>query len=91
MIDLPIGKAIVAVKSYIECGYECINEDYECSIDCCKGCVMQEEELEGFPDNETCGCFCCSPDTRRDGKSAVFKMVDNPEFIVEVGEPIKKN
>ena len=91
MIDLPIGMAIVAVKSIIECNFECADEDYNCSIDCCKGCVMQDEELEGFPDTETCGCFSCTPDARKDGKSAIFKLVEYPEFIAEIDELIKED
>ena len=91
MIDLPLGMAIVAVKSDIDCNFECINEDYKCSIDCCKGCIMQEGELEGFPETETCGCFGCTPDNRRDGKNAIFKLVEYPEFIFEIDELIKEN
>ena len=91
MIDLPIGMAIVAVKSDIVCNFECINEDYKCPIDCCKGCIMQEVELEGFSDSETCGCFCCSPDARRDGKNAIFKLVDYPAYILELDELLKSS
>ena len=91
MIDLPIGMAIVAVKSGIKCNRECMNDDYKCSIDCCEGCIMQNEELEGFPDSETCGCFSCTPDTRKDGKSAIFKLVDYPEYIMEISELIKED
>jgi len=79
MIDLPIGMAIVAVQSDVNCSYECKDEDYQCSIDCCKGCAMKDEELEGIPDRETCGCLCCAADTRRDGKRAIFKLLDYPK------------
>ena len=89
MIDLPVGMAIVAVKSELKCGYKCMDEDYKCIIDCCKGCVMQGEELEGFPDTETCACFCCTPDNRKDGENTIFKLVDYPDFILEHDE-VKK-
>ena len=78
MIDLPVGMAIVALKSAIQCKYECMDEGYKCAIDCCKGCAMQDTELEGFPDSETCGCLCCTPDTRRDGENTIFKLIDYP-------------
>ena len=78
MIDIPIGKAIIAVYSTHQCKEECKDEDYECTIDCCKGCDMRIEKLQGRLDNETCGCLCCNPTERRDGKSVIFKLTEYP-------------
>ena len=91
MIDLPIGKAIVAVESNLACDFECMNEDYKCAIDCCNGCAMQDEKLEGLPDPETCGCMSCTPETRKDKKNAIFKLVEYPDFIMEINEMIKNS
>ena len=78
MIDIPIGKALIAVQHDLKCHRECDNDDYQCKIDCCKGCVMRKKSIESFPDGETCGCVCCNPDSRKDGKNVIFKLIDYP-------------
>ena len=76
MIDLPIGKALVAVLSEVQCNNECVDEKYKCTLDCCKGCIMQKKTLEGFPDSELCGCISCNANDRKDKKHTIFKLVD---------------
>ena len=78
MIDIPVGKAIAAVYSDIQCHHECDDDNFECNLDCCKGCEIENNQLEGIPDSEVCGCLCCTPYTRRDGRKIVFKLVDYP-------------
>jgi len=63
MIDLPIGKAIVAVEAEIppEFGEE---------AKACRGCVFS---------NGNCNVLNylpCWPDKRKDGKNVIFKIVD---------------
>ena len=81
MIDLPVGKALIAVHSSKQCKQECRNEDYKCPNykDCCKGCELDINELGGSPDNDVCACLCCIPDERRDEKHVVYKLVDYQE------------
>jgi len=78
MIDIQIGKALIAVPLEKQCNNECMNDDYKCPIDCCKGCVLKNEDLAGVLGEETCGTVCCSSGTRKDGKSVIFKLVDYP-------------
>jgi hypothetical protein len=77
MVDLPIGKAIIAVLSDVQCKNECNDEDYHCTIDCCKGCDLLGETLGGIIEKETC-VLCCLSANRRDGKHVIFKLVDYP-------------
>jgi len=79
MLDLPIGKAIIAVLSDVQCNDECKNEDFHCTIDCCKGCEMDDEILRGLFDDGACGNLCCIPGNRKDGKHVIFKLVDYPD------------
>jgi len=78
MIDLPVGKAIIAVPREFECNEECKNEDFHCLNDCCKGCDMKDKVLEGLFDIDTCGSLCCVPGNRKDGKNVIYKLVDYP-------------
>ena len=78
MIDLPVGKALVAVQSEIQCEYECMDEQYKCVKECCKGCELHNNELDGFPDDDLCGCLCCNSSSRRDELKVVFKLVNYP-------------
>ena len=81
MVDIPIGKALIAVESDIECNFECMDETYHCPLtdQCCRGCVMEEtDELISRLDDETCGCLACNPGFRKDKKKIVYKLVDYP-------------
>ena len=78
MLDIPIGKAVVAVLRDMQCNVECADEDYHCPIDCCKGCVMDDQALGGKDNHDACGALCCIPEFRRDGKHVHFKLVDYP-------------
>ena len=78
MISLPIGKALIAVCSNVKCKRECINENYQCPIDCCKGCDILDETLGGLLDDDVCGCLCCIPEDRSDGLQVIHKLVDYP-------------
>ena len=79
MIDLPIGKALVAVLNDTQCKMECKNEDYICKVkNCCKGCALESHELGSYTDNEVCGCLACIPANREDEKHVIFKLVDYP-------------
>ena len=80
MIDLPIGKALVAVESDVQCNTECMTEDLNCSAKCCEGCELTSWDLKGIPDTETCGCLCCISSNRRDGKNTIYKLIDYPYF-----------
>ena len=76
MIDLPVGKAIIAVPCEFECNEECRNEDFHCPIDCCKGCDVNDKALEGLLGIDVCGSLCCVPGNRNDGKNVIYKLVD---------------
>jgi hypothetical protein len=80
MIDLPVGKAILAVKFDLNCERKCLkDDDYRCpKMDCCSGCEINEEYLMGFPNDETCGLLSCIPENRKDGLHVVYKIVDYP-------------
>jgi len=78
MIDLPIGKALIAVYSDAQCNCECANEDYQCYIDCCNGCEMNNDALEGLIGEDICGCLCCTPADRKDGKNVIHRLIDYP-------------
>ena len=79
MIDLPIGKALIAVHSERQCSQECKYEGYHCSAseECCMGCELSSD-LGGMPDDDICGCLCCISDSRRDGNHVVYKIIDIP-------------
>jgi len=82
MIDLPVGKALIAVYADKQCKQECREEDYQCPnyMDCCKGCEGDiDSKIGGCPDSDVCGCLCCIPEARRDGRHVVYKVVDYPE------------
>ena len=76
MIDLPVGKAIVAVESDVQCNFECTKENYNCPFNCCKGCELLNEELQKCPDSESCKFFKCTSSARRDGKNIIYKLID---------------
>ena len=78
MIDLPIGKALIAEHFDVQCNCECKEDDYDCPIDCCKECELELFNIGGFPDDDICGCLCCSSISRKDGKQVVYKLVDYP-------------
>ena len=79
MIDLPVGKALIAVYSDIQCKQECGDPEYLCPVDdCCKGCEISTEDIASFPESETCGCLACIPENRRDEKHVIYKLVDYP-------------
>lgn len=79
MIDLPIGKALIAVYSDIQCKQECMDPDFQCQVkDCCKGCELDPDTLGSIPDCETCGCLACIPCNRKDGKNVIYKLIDFP-------------
>ena len=80
MIDLPIGKALIAVLTGKECGQKCMNEDYHCPnyMDCCDGCKINLEDVGGLRDDDVCGCLSCCAVSRKDGKHVIYKLVDYP-------------
>ena len=79
MIDLPVGKALVAVYADIQCKQKCTDPDYQCSVDdCCYGCEISTEDIANFSDSETCGFLACIPKNRRDKKHVIYKLVDYP-------------
>jgi len=79
MLDLPIGKAIIAVLRDVQCNDECKDEHYQCPIDCCKGCAMKDKSLEGNFDNDPCEAFGCIPGFRKDKKHVIFKLIAYPQ------------
>ena len=76
MIDLPVGMALVAVESAIECNFECVDEAYTCPLDCCMGCDMKNETIRGLEDSDTCSCICCNSKERKDKKAVIIKLVN---------------
>ena len=80
MIDLPVRKALVAEYVNKPCNQECIDEGYQCLNyqDCCKDCDVKKHDIGGFPDDDICGCLCCTPQTRADEKHVVYRLVDYP-------------
>jgi hypothetical protein len=84
MIFLPLGKALIAVKSPTKCNFECMDDDFICPKlqHCCKGCVMKEKiELKGNLEKLTCDYLCCTPQIRGDGEKVIYKIVDYPEKL----------
>jgi len=85
MIDLPIGKALVAVLSDVHCNNECEDEDYRCTLDCCKGCELKRAEFEDKPDySDMCNSLFCISAVRGDDNKVVFKLVDYPIQIAHL-------
>ena len=79
MIDLPIGKALVAVHNDTQCKMECENDEYICKLkNCCKGCELDIYDIGSDLDDEVCGCLACVPCDREDKKHVIFKLVDYP-------------
>ena len=78
MIDLPVGKALIAVLSGIQCDDECLDEDFQCPLDCCNGCEMGGNAIGGGEDGDVCSCLCCSASWRRDQTHVIYKLVDYP-------------
>jgi len=80
MIEIPIGKAIVALKSDLQLNQEYGDKDLNWEVECCKGCIFfddtKRKELEGLTDSETCGCLLCNAESRRDKMNVIFKLVD---------------
>ena len=88
MIDLPDGKALIAVDRGIQCNDECMDVDYKCPIDCCKGCDLSGDNpdmqnMQGIPDGEMCGLLCCISQSRRDGRNVHYKVVDYPGVLAQ--------
>lgn len=75
MIDLPIGKALIAIPGPVQCKYECMEEDYVCNRDCCAGCDVKNREED---DDEIfcCDDLACNSSSRKDGISVIHKVVD---------------
>ncbi|MDR2597447.1 MAG: hypothetical protein LBC76_09045 [Treponema sp.] len=73
MIYIPLGKALIAVESKIKCNFECMDDNFECNIDCCKGCKFHEDDNE-FSDGD-CDMYC-NKTSRKDGKTVIFKLVN---------------
>ena len=78
MIDLPIGKALVAVLSGIQCDENCLDEDFQCPLDCCSGCELSDRDIGGGDDEDVCGCLCFAASWRRDEKHVIYKLIDYP-------------
>ena len=78
MIDLPFGKALIAVDSGIKCNGICETDDYQCKINCCDGCWLDCITLKGLDSGEVCESLCCIPHERKDGKNVFHKLVDYP-------------
>jgi hypothetical protein len=81
VIDLPVGKALIAEVLELKCDRRCeVEPDYNCPTqECCNGCIALENKIGGSPDDTVCGLFCCFPENRRDGKNVVIKMVDRKD------------
>jgi hypothetical protein len=80
MIDLPVGKALIAVFADKQCEQKCTDENFRCAKynNCCDGCDLFENKIGGFSDNDICSNFCCIPGNRQDKKFVVYKLVDYP-------------
>ena len=80
MIDLPLGKALVAYEAHKKCGLKCEGDkNYDCHLNmCCDGCEMKEETISGGLDDVVCDYLCCNDITRKDGKNVFYKIVDYP-------------
>ena len=79
MIDLPVGKALIAVYTDLQCKQECFDPEYQCPVnDCCKGCEISKGNIASFIDSETCDCLACIPQNRGDKKKVIYKLVDYP-------------
>jgi hypothetical protein len=82
MIDLPIGKALVAYEAHKKCGLKCeTDKENECRLNmCCDGCEMKEieGEIRGGCEGDVCEFLCCFGNTRKDGKEVFYKIVDYP-------------
>ena len=76
MIDLPVGKAIIAEYSDGQCNSECTKNDILCDIDWCKGCDLNDETTGGYPEKEICGFLSCMPSDRKDGKHVIYRVRD---------------
>ena len=80
MIDLPVGKALIAVHTEKPCNQQCRNEDYQCPsvADCCSECEIYDVSIGGILDDDVCGCLCCIPEARRDRDHVIYKLIDYP-------------
>ena len=77
MLDLPVGKALVAVYADVQCNMECGEDECPYAIStCCKGCEVDNETLSD--DGDACSSLCCIPTVRKDGKHVIYKLVDYP-------------
>ena len=79
MIDLPVGKALIAVYVDAHCKGECGDEDSLCphNKNCCEECdVKDDKELDDNFDSPPCECLSCTAKGRRDGRQVVYKLVD---------------
>ncbi|MDR2785621.1 MAG: hypothetical protein LBB83_06875 [Treponema sp.] len=76
MLDLPLGKALIAVPSAAQCHDECMQENYRCTLDCCGGCAFHDDSLWEKGRDHLCDDLCCTPGSRKDSTNVVFKLVD---------------
>ena len=78
MFDLPIGKAIIAVKREYQCTGRCTEEDYKCPTpNCCDECDLRDSQYESL-ESEGEYCMACSNWDRKDGIYVHYKIVDYP-------------
>jgi len=72
LIDIPMGKALAAVE------WEDDNGIYT-SVKRCTGCYFyKNKKRECWSGSLMVRVFDCSTETRKDGKSVTFKLVDLP-------------
>jgi hypothetical protein len=66
MIDIPLGKALIAVE-YV--GYKI-----------CVGCYFKKDMKRKSYEKPVADCnrMCCSGEDRKDGKTVIFKLIDYP-------------
>ena len=78
MLDIPIGKALIAVERTEQCGQKCKDAKYKCPNykECCGECEMDDVDIGGVPDDDVCGCLCCIPENRKDRKHVIYRLVD---------------
>ena len=84
MLNLPIGKALVAYEAVKKCGLKCDQyediEDFKCEYKggCCDGCGIKDVDLDGAYAGFSCDDLCCFKHSRQDGKDVFYKIVDYP-------------
>jgi len=84
MLNLPIGKALVAYEANKKRGLKCDQyediDDFKCEYKggCCEGCEIKNLDLDGQYSSFDCGELCCFKSSRTDGKDVFYKLVDYP-------------